>query len=168
VRIRTFHNVDPRLTSRQKWGRHGSTFSAPYHPSIAAPRIPQVRAFDDAGAVFRRNINPHLSVACVLKAFTHTRHMSLYQLACQAAEKPRRRSTLSEPCAYTLHLLPRSALAQRRLIDVRPSFDEAMPLRSDLLRSDFRSHRGEKSVEKDRSSATDKRLSAAFTALRTI
>jgi hypothetical protein len=66
--------------------------------------------------------------------------MSRDHLARSSAEESRRRGARSDPVAQLLHLSAHRFLAESRLVEVRPSIDGAVPLRSDLLRPDCRIH----------------------------
>jgi len=76
----------------------------------------------------------------MLDAFLPQDVMTGDQLARLATEQTRLRSARSDPLAQLLHLSPRRFFAECRLVDVGSSIDVAVPLRSDLLRGDFRIH----------------------------
>lgn len=69
--------------------------------------------------------------------------MPVHELARSAAEQPCLDTATAESVSQLLGLPSRRFFAQRCLIDVGPAIDIAVPLRSDLLRRDFRIHRGE-------------------------
>lgn len=66
--------------------------------------------------------------------------MAADQLARSSAEELRCRSACSDAVAQLFHLPSRRLFAKCRFIEVRPSIDVAVPLRSHLLRRDFRIH----------------------------
>ena len=79
----------------------------------------------------------------MLRPFLANDVMSRDQIARSAAEEPRRRSARSDLVAQLFHLLAHRFLAERRLVEIRPAVDGAMPLRTDLSGGDVRRHRGE-------------------------
>jgi hypothetical protein len=66
--------------------------------------------------------------------------MAVDQLARSSAEELRSRSATSGAVAQLLHLSAHRLFAERRFIEIRSSFDVAVPLRSHLLRRDFHIH----------------------------
>jgi len=59
--------------------------------------------------------------------------MAADQLAGSSAEALRSHSTSSDPVTQLLHLPPHRLFAECRFVEVRPSFDVAMPLRSNFF-----------------------------------
>lgn len=66
--------------------------------------------------------------------------MAADQLARSSAEELRCRSATSDAVAQLFHLPAHRLFAECRFVEVRPAIDVAVPLRSDLLRRDFRIH----------------------------
>lgn len=125
-------------------------------PALAARLPPDYAAsftFFAAPRSIRRDVDPRNASAAVFRMLVAPRVMTVHQLTGSSAEKSRLRSAGTEPIAQLLDHSPRSFFGQRRLIDVRSSVEIGMPLRSDLLSSDFCIHRGE-SAERPRHAAT--------------
>lgn len=66
--------------------------------------------------------------------------MAADQFARSSAKALRSRSARSDTVAQLLHLPSHGLFAESRFVEVRPPIDVAVPLRSDLLRGDFRIH----------------------------
>src|SRR5215210_6093972 len=66
--------------------------------------------------------------------------MAVDQLARSSAEELRCGSACSDAVAQLFHLSAHRLFAECRFIEIWPSIDVAVPLRSDLLRRDFRIH----------------------------
>jgi hypothetical protein len=90
--------------------------------------------------IIRRDVKPRDASAAMDRPFRARLVVTRDQLARSSSEQLRHRATGTEAVAQLLHLAARRFFGERGLIEVWPSGDVAVPLRSDFPRGDFRIH----------------------------